>query len=118
MRRDAGVCAQLAEFDAGRGWEAAGATSLTAWLRGVGFSGRDASRMVADMKLLRCLPTTRDAWAAGELTSGQVDAIVANLRPGTIELFGEQETELLPALVDLTVAETARAMRTWAAYAE
>src|SRR3954447_136130 len=119
MQRDAWLCAQLAEFVAAGGWEAVGASSLGAWLRDpVGFSRRDASRMVADMKRLRALPATRDAWANGELTSGQVDAIVANLRPGTVAVFGDHEHELVPALADLTVAETVRAMRTWAAYAE
>jgi hypothetical protein len=106
-------------FDAEGGWEVEGATSMTAWLRHRGAqTGRDASRLARTARRLRRLPLTASAYRRGSLSSGQVAAIVANLSERTVELFAEGEEELLPHLVELEVADLARAMQLWRQRAE
>ena len=57
------------------------------------------------------------AWLAGEVSGGQVAAVVANVSDATAELFAAQETGLVPALADLPVGDTATVMQAWAAAA-
>src|SRR5205085_10757603 len=57
-------------------------------------------------------------WVDGDLSGGQVQAIVANIDDHTAALFAEHEASLLPALRDLTVGDTASAMQTWRARAD
>ena len=92
---------------------------MTAWLRHhAAMTSRDAARTVARAKRLRDMPATASAWQAGELGSGQVDAILAALRPSPRHLFADHETDLVPSLVGLSVADTTRAMAAWSAHAE
>jgi hypothetical protein len=67
---------------------------------------------------LRRLPVTAAAWAEGGLTAGQVQAVVANVDDARVELFAGHEAGVVPALVGLSVSDTATAMRHWAAYAD
>jgi hypothetical protein len=52
------------------------------------------------------------------LSSGQVQAVVANVSDATAETFAEQEEDLVPLLVPLSVAQTAAVMRHWRIQAE
>ena len=118
-RLEAKISEAVAAFDAASLGDLDSATSVTAWLRHHGgMTSRDAARTAARSKRLANLDDTRRAWQAGELTTGQVDAIVAALRPHTVELFAEHEAALVPSLVGLSVGDTAKAMAAWAARAE
>ncbi len=117
-RLAARVSAADGEFDAASLWDADAATSMTAWLRvHAGMSAAEASRAASRARRLRALPVTAAAWADGSLSGGQVGAMLANLRDGDVERFAEHEAAIVPALVPLSVTETARAMRHWAALA-
>jgi hypothetical protein len=86
---------------------------MVAWLRHHGrMSGRDAQRLVTLAKRTRALPVTRAAWASGELSSGQVQAIVANVRRRTV-LFSEHEAEVVPSLAPLSLADTIVVLQEW-----
>jgi len=58
-----------------------------------------------------------DAWVEGRLSSGQVDAVVANVTDRTAELFADGEAERVDAIAGLSVEHTAVVMRHWAAAA-
>jgi hypothetical protein len=94
----------VSDFDRAGLWDLDSATSMTAWLRQYGaMTKREAGRA----KKLRELPVTSAAWQAGELSGGQVEAIVAVIKPEMVALFAQHEAELVPSLVGLSVADTA-----------
>ena len=66
----------------------------------------------------RQLPVTAAAYRDGVLSSGQVQAIVANLKDRTASLFAHHEAELVSELAALSVTDTAVAMQDWARRAE
>src|SRR4029453_7552542 len=63
---------------------------------------------------LRQLPVTAAAYRDGVLSGGQVQAIVANLKDRTADLFADHEAQLVPELARLAVGDTAVAMQDWA----
>ena len=108
---EAQLAADVAEFDAAQLWDADAATSMVAWLRDqCRMSARDAQRLVNLSKRTRSWPVTREAWSSGELSSGQVQAIVANVGRKT-DLFAEHEANLVPTLVPLSLNETVEVRR-------
>lgn len=118
-RLEAKVSAAVAAFDASGEWAGDGAVSTTAWLRHHGGrSSRDAAGTLRCARRLRHAPHTRAAWESGSLSSGQAQAVVANLSDATADQFAAQEEELVPLLAPLSVAEVAVAMRHWRAGAE
>ena len=118
-RLTAQVSAALGAFDARGEWELDGATSAVAWLRDrAGMTGAAAKAMVRTAQRLRSLPVTREAWVEGTLSGGQVQAVVANVDDRRAPLFAEHEPAVVPALVGLSVADTASAMRLWRARAD
>lgn len=118
-RLSAKVSAVVGEFDAEGGWEVEGATSAAAWLRSrAGMTHANAAAIVRTAKRLRSLPVTSAAWSRGELSGGQVSAIVANVDQKRVDLFAEHESAVVPALVSLSVPETATAMNRWRARAD
>ncbi|HEX2064079.1 MAG TPA: DUF222 domain-containing protein [Acidimicrobiales bacterium] len=118
-RLDAAITAAVAAFDAAELWDADGATSMTAWLRHHGRqAGRDAKRLASTARRLARLPATAGAYASGQLSGGQVAAIVANLTDATVETFAEQQRALLQSLAALEVADVGRAMQVWRQRAE
>jgi hypothetical protein len=118
-RLNAELLAAVGEHDAAELWRHDGATSMTAWLRHhTRRSGRDAARCAKTARRLRQLPVTAAAHRDGVLSSGQVQAIVANLTDRTAGLFADHETALVPELTRLSVGETAVAMQDWARRAE
>jgi cytochrome c553 len=117
-RLDAKISAAVAHFDAFGLWGFDYSTSMVAWLRTFGhMTSRDAARTASIAKRLRMLPVTRAAWADGTLSSGQIQAIVANVSRRHAALFAAHEEELIPRLAALSVAETAEAMQDWASKA-
>lgn len=118
-RLDARIAEAVGEFDAVSLWDADGATSLVAWLRDRGGrTRREAAHGAARANALRTLPKTAAAWAAGELSSGQVDAVLARLSPILLDRFAEHEAAIIPALIGLSISETASVIGVWAARAE
>ena len=118
-RLDAAIASAVAAFDTGGGWELEGATSLTASLRHRGRqSGRDSARLASTARRLRKLPATAAAYGSGELSGGQVAAVVANLSDATVGVFADHEETLVPTVVPLEVREVARAMQLWRERAE
>jgi hypothetical protein len=63
------------------------------------------------MGRLRSMPHVHDAWVEGRLSSGQIDAMVANVTVGTAELLADGEAERVAAIAGLSVAHTAVVMR-------
>jgi hypothetical protein len=113
-RLDAKLAEALSAFDAGQLWDADAATSLTAWLRDrARRSRRDAARTAMTTKRLERLPVVARAWADGQLSGGQVEAICAHVDPATLDVFAAQEAALVPVLAGLDVDDTARAMAVW-----
>ena len=95
-------------------WEVEGAVSMVAWLRQHGrMAGGAAKTMTTVAARVAELPVTREAWEAGELSTGQVRAIAANVEERRVPLFAEQEAELVPDLVPLSVAQTSATMAYW-----
>jgi Domain of unknown function (DUF222) len=109
----------VGEHDAAELWRNDGATSMTAWLRHhTRRSGRDAARCARTARRLRQLSVTAAAHRHGVLSSGHIQAIVANLKDRTVDQFAHHETELVPELARLSVADTAVAMQDWARRAD
>ena len=92
---------------------------MKAWL--VAFTGRsagDAARLVRHARSLRQLPVTAAAYTTGQLSGGQIDAIIAHLSPATIGLFADHEPELIPTVVELPVRQVEAMMARWRRHAD
>jgi len=93
-----------------------GEPSLSTWLRRQArLSYSDAERLVFMARRLRSWPLTRQAWLDGVLTVGQVGALVTNVSDAAVTRYAEHERDVVPALIGLTVRETAAAVRRWLA---
>ena len=113
-RLSAKVAAAVGDFDGARQWDLDAATSMTAWLRDkAAMTGREATRTTSAARRLRSLPVTAAAWRSGELSSGQVEAVLAHVDKATLGLFSDHEAAVIPSLVGLSVTDTARAMAAW-----
>ncbi|HEX7169038.1 MAG TPA: DUF222 domain-containing protein [Acidimicrobiales bacterium] len=118
-RLEAKVVVAVRDYDRSGLWACDGATSMTAWLRAeAGMSPGDAGRVAARAKRLARLPATAAAWADGELSTGQVDAVLASVTTKTIDRLADHEHDLLPTLASLPARDVARVMRVWHAHAE
>ncbi len=117
-RFDAALVAALGTFDGTQMWDMDGSSSMTAWLRSRGMVAPDAGWFASAAKRLRSLPVLRAAWSEGRLGEGQVKAILANIHNRRVDVFADQEADLVPALVGLSVADTQAAMNAWKTYAE
>ncbi len=117
-RLEARIAEAVGTFDAAELWDLDAATSMTAWQRSnAGMTGKDAARTASAARRLRDLPVTAAAWRSGELSRGQVDAVLGHLDATTTALFADHEAEVVPSLVSLSVAETSRAMAWWKEHA-
>jgi hypothetical protein len=113
-RLDARISDAVADCDRAGLWEHDGATSMTAWLTHHTRMPRPrAAATTVRARKLAQLPVTAGAWRDGVLSSGQVDAITANLDPHTVALFADHEAAMVPTLVDLSVRDVATAMAAW-----
>jgi hypothetical protein len=115
---DARLAAAVAAFDARRSFEAEGAVSTDAWLRSrCRRTRRDATRLVRTARAVAGWPALHDAWTAGDVSSGQVDVVVANVGRHAGR-FAEHEAAVVPALGGLGIDATTAAMRAWRAKAD
>jgi Domain of unknown function (DUF222)/HNH endonuclease len=113
-RLDARISDAVAAVDAAGLWECDGATSMTAWLADrAGMARPRAAATAARARKLAKLTLVPAGWRDGVLSSGQVEAITANLDPDTIGLFADHEPAVVPTLVGVSVRDTATAMRAW-----
>jgi hypothetical protein len=64
------------------------------------------------------LPVLADAARSGVLSGGQVHAVVGTVTDATVDLFAEQEADLVPTLARLDVAETVVVVNRWQTQAE
>src|SRR5262245_12545689 len=113
-RLDARISDAVADCDRVGLWELDGATSMTAWLAHHTRMPRSrAAATSARARKLAQLPVTTAAWRDGTLSTGQVDAIAANLDADTVALFAEHEPARGPNLVELSVRDVAVAMGAW-----
>jgi hypothetical protein len=87
---------------------------MTAWLADRGGMARPrAAATAARARKLVPLSLSPGLWRDGVLSSGQVDAIAANLDADTLGLFAAHEAAVVPSLVDLSPRDVTVAMRTW-----
>ncbi|MGE0879176.1 MAG: DUF222 domain-containing protein [Acidimicrobiia bacterium] len=104
----------LGRFDEAKLWDLDDAVSLPQWLRSkAGYSQSDASKIARTAQRLHELPVVRNAWREGELTSAQVDIVLANVPGERVALFAGHEAEIVPTLVGLDARQTAATMRYW-----
>lgn len=113
-RLDARIAEVVGEFEVTGWWAVDAAASMTAWLRAhARMTRRAAQRLRSIASRLRSLPVCAEAYADGRLSEGQIEAIVAHLDDPMTEIFAEQEAELVPYLIPLTVAGVSQAMSAW-----
>lgn len=117
-RLQAKVAVAVASFDGRQEWDVDGSTSMIAWLKARGLAGGEAAALAATGRRTRALPTLTAAWLAGRLSSGQVKAVLANVRDKHVALFAAHEPALIPSLEKLNVADTQTAMTEWRLKAE
>jgi hypothetical protein len=117
-RLEAKVADAVGRFDRAGGFAADGATSTQAWLRNRGFAGADAHRLVLAGRRLQDLPVLRSAWLEGGLSGGQVHAVAGNLSDRTVEMFADQEHNLVPAFARLSAKDVTASMQRWRQYAD
>lgn len=118
-RLNAQICDTVDGFDHAKLWDLDAATSMHAWLRDrAGMTVRQAGREVARARSLHDLPLTREAWKAGTLSGGQVDAVTAIVPARHRGLFVDHEAGLLASLAALTLEDAARALNHWVALAD
>ncbi len=117
-RLSAKIAQAVGEFDDARLWDLDAATSMTAWLRDkAAMTNKEASHTTSVARRLASLPVTAAAWRSGELSSGQVDAVLAHVDAATLGLFSDHEAAVIPSLVGLSVTDTVRAMAAWKSHA-
>jgi hypothetical protein len=115
----ASIVRDLSVFDRNAGWGIDGYKSLNSWLcHETRRSNGDAHRMLQLMRQLRSLPVTEEAFADGTLAASQASVIAGNVSDRTIDAFADTEAELVPLLAELTVDQTGRVMKEWAARAK
>jgi len=117
-RLQAKLAVTVGVFDIRQEWELDGSTSLTAWLKARGMTAGDAAQLAMWGKRSRALPAMAEAWTAGRLSTGQVKAVLANVRDRHVALFAAHEAGLVPELERLSVADTQTAMAEWRLKAE
>jgi hypothetical protein len=106
-RLDAKIFEAIARFDRDSAWAADGATSMTAWLRAnAGLAGGVAAGIVKRANKLARRPVLARAWLHGDLSFGQVQAVLTNVSDATLDRFADDEGDLVPLLRPLSVEDT------------
>ena len=118
-RLDARIARAVGDFDAAGLYDLDGDLTTQTWLaHHTGTTPAAANRMTKRGRTLRALPVLSAAFLDGRVSGGQVDVILDALPKRHVTRFAEHEAEVVPAWEQLTVRETAVAMRTWLAYAD
>jgi hypothetical protein len=63
---------------------------------------------------LRALPATREAWESGQISTAQVEAILARLNPARLPVFAACEADMVGHLLDMDGPATVGFMAAWA----
>jgi len=114
-RLDARVAEVVGDVDTAELWREDGSVSMTAWLRRHGrMTGADAQRLVKTGQRVRRCPAMRTAWRDGQISSGQVGVIAANVTDPLLDLWGDHESVIVGHLIPLDIRDTVTAMQTWA----
>ena len=113
---DAKIAAAVGEYDAQGLAALDGAHSTIGFLKQCG--DVHASTTVKIARRMRQLPVIAAAWQRGDLTTGHVKVIVANVDDDTIDQLAEHEADLVPTLEPLSVTDAAQVMRLWKAQAD
>ncbi|HVE94108.1 MAG TPA: DUF222 domain-containing protein [Acidimicrobiales bacterium] len=108
----------VSKFDMRELWDLDGSTSMIAWLKARGLLVGDATTLTRTARQLRSFPTLAAASMSGELSQGQVKAILSCVQERHRELFQEHEPVVVPSLVGLSVDDTHKAMLHWREKAE
>lgn len=103
----------VSKFDMRGLWDLDGSTSMIAWLKARGLWSGDAATLTRTARQLRSFPTLAAAAMAGELSQGQVKAVLSCVQERHRELFQEHEPVVVPSLVGLSVDDTHTAMLHW-----
>jgi uncharacterized protein DUF222 len=118
-RHEAKIVAAVGDYDAAKLAADDGSVSTLQWLcRHAGIAVKDANWLIKAGRRLRQLPVTARHYLDGELTTGQVKAILANVTDRTVERFVYDETDIVPTVTRLDVAGVSRAMQYWKQRAE
>ena len=112
------VSAVIDRVDRGGAVGVDGAVNTASWLRRFARrTYRDAAAVVRRAVRLRDCPAVTTAGADGQLSTGQIDVIVATVTDRTATLFTEHAADVVATLVGLSVRDTERVMRYWAHHA-
>src|SRR5215216_183228 len=84
--------------------------------RCAGLAPAEAQRSVTLARKLKAMPLTEAAWLAGTITSGQVQAIVANVKKPLADRYRDDEAEMLVIIAPLDAKDTDLAMQRWVNY--
>ncbi len=96
-----------------------GAVNMAHWLRTrAGRSDREARQIMRRSARLTGCPALSAAWHAGELSTAQVDAVVAAVSDRTVGFLRQQDEPLAAALSGLSARQSALVIRHWRAYAD
>lgn len=118
-RLDAKVAVLAGEVEAAGLHEFDGAASLTGWLRQVaGMTNAGALSLSKLARRIHRLPTAAAAWAAGRLSTGQVEVLVGNITDRTADRFAETEADIVPSLESLDLLGTIEVVQSWRARIE
>ena len=112
-RLHAKLAAAVDKFETRLLWDLDGSTSMIAWLKARGMWAGDAATLTRVARQLRSYPTLAELWISGELSQGQVKAILACVRERHRGLFETHEAAVIPSLVGLSVDDTHTAMLRW-----
>lgn len=116
---EARVAVAVGEFEAAGLHELDGAVSMGAWLRTRARRAHPAAqRLAVQGRKLGALRVLREAFVNGSVTAGQIEVILAHVRARHVARFAEHESELVPLLSRLGIAELTLAMEDWRAKAD
>lgn len=111
---DAKLALGVHAFEAAGAHEAQGAVNARTWLRQEArLCPPAAGRTVSTGARLVDFPELAHSVLAGRLSGGQLDIVLAHVRPRHRARFASHAPQLVPLLEPLTVDETARAMQEW-----
>jgi hypothetical protein len=113
-RLDAFVTEATAVFDAAGNWVPDGARNASAWLASrCRLPKTQARRLVRRARQLRHLPGCAQAWADGDITSAQVDAIAVLRCDSTADALARDEEMLVGQARTLRFESFVRAVTYW-----
>jgi hypothetical protein len=118
-RLDGKISVAVGDYAAAGLHEVDGSVTMASWLRHYArFDSEGAARGARRAGKLHRLPVLSAASITGALSSGAVDAVLAQVPKRHVGLFAEHEASVVPTLVGLDIDGITRAMREWRARAD